>query len=250
MMLLYAVPILVTAWFCSKGKGLVVAAMSAICWLLANSLANPAGASEIILSWNALSRFGLFSMLAYTVSLQIALKKALENEKQNARTDRLTNLFNKWAFMEQCEHELARANRYRHAVSLAFIDIDNFKSINDSQGHAQGDRLLMEIGVILRETVRKEDVVGRIGGDEFAICFPETGSQTIRTVIEKLIKDVSSISTRWHHQVTVSIGVVSYDEGADSFDSIIKKADSLMFTAKQNGKNNAEYLCIVKAGNE
>jgi len=127
MMLLYAALILTAAWFCGKVEGTIVSVTAAACWLLANILTRSPGSSELILSWNALTRFGIFVLMAYTVSLQASLKRALEREKLRANTDGLTGLLNKAAFRKHVEEEMNRAQRHNHPLSLAFIDLDNFR---------------------------------------------------------------------------------------------------------------------------
>lgn len=244
MMLLYAVPILVASWFCGTGQGVFIAATAATLWFLTNTTAQYKETSDVILSWNAFSRFGIFALLAYTVSLQVALKRALEHEQLRASTDKLTGLLNTGAFREQVEEEMARARRYRHPISLAFIDLDNFKQLNDTHGHARGDKLLQDVSMAIQRTIRKTDCAGRVGGDEFTICFPETGPDHIRATIGKLLQAIDIVTSQSGWQVSASIGVVTYIEISDNYDVMLGKADKLMYEAKEKGKNGAEYLVI------
>ena len=244
VMLLYAVPILLSARFCGRTEGIIVAASAAICWFIVNFFAQHSGSSEAVLSWNAFSRFGLFALLAYTVSLQVALKNALLREKLRADTDKLTGLLNKGAFRERVEEEMDRAKRYHHPLSLAFMDLDNFKQVNDAHGHTRGDKLLQLVSETIEHTIRKTDIAGRIGGDEFALCFPETGPDHIRDAIEKLLKNMDIVTSQSGWQVTSSIGVTTYVEIRDTYDAMLGKADKLMYIAKEKGKNGAEYLVV------
>jgi len=246
MMLLYTVPILTAAWHCGKIEGIVVAASAAICWFIVNVLLHGGTANEATLFWNAFSHFAIFSLLAYAVSLQVALKRVLVREQKNARSDHLTGLLNKWAFREQVENELALARRYGHPHSLAFIDLDNFKEVNDTHGHARGDHLLQDISATIQQTIRRTDCAGRVGGDEFTISFPETGPEHIRQVIDKLLLALDIMTSQSGWQVTASIGVVTYIDITDSYDAMLGKADRLMYSAKKKGKNCAEYLVITK----
>lgn len=248
MMLLYAVPILLTARYCGKSKGITVAVLATLGWFVANIAARNKVSSDAVVSWNALSRLGLFALLAYAVSLQVTLREALEREKLRARTDQLTGLFNKWAFREKVEEEMERARRYPHPLSLAFIDLNNFKEINDRHGHARGDKVLQSVSATIREAIRKTDWAGRVGGDEFTICFPETGPEQIRAVIAKLIQglDIATCQSGW--QVTASIGVVTYAEVCDTYDVMLAKADKLMYAAKTRGGNAAEFLVADSTG--
>ena len=244
MMLLYAAPILAAAWFCGKVEGMVVAGIAAVCWSLVNFLNHSKGSSEVVLSWNALTRFGIFVLLAYTVSLQANLKKALQREKQRADTDRLTGLLNKAAFREHVEEEMIRAQRYNHPLSLAFIDLDNFKQINDTRGHAFGDKLLLQVSETITESIRKTDLAGRIGGDEFTICFPETSDTQVRSAIHNLVQKLDMMTSQSGLQITASIGVVTCTNVCETYDALLGKADKLMYIAKQKGKNAVEFTVL------
>lgn len=245
MMLLYAIPVLVSARYCGRLEGIIVSAVAAGSWLVVNYIHKMPGESEAIISWNAFTRLGIFVFIAYTVSLQAKLKLALEREKQKASTDSLTGLLNKGAFREQVEKEISRARRYDHPLSLAFIDLDNFKQINDVHGHARGDRLLQDVSETIIQTVRDTDISGRIGGDEFMICFPETGEEQVRKAINKLVSalDITTSQSGW--QITASIGVITCPKVCDTYDALLGKADKLMYQAKDRGKNNAVFETIV-----
>jgi diguanylate cyclase (GGDEF)-like protein len=246
MMLLYAVPILVSSWYCGKLEGIIVAVFAASCWLIANLANQPYEESFTILSWNAFTRLSIFALLAYTVSLQAQLRRALEGEKLRADTDRLTGLLNKEAFRERVEEEILRARRYNHPLSLAFIDLDNFKQVNDIQGHAWGDKLLQQISETLTHTIREIDIAGRIGGDEFAICLPETDDEQVCKAIDKIVKALDIRTSQMGRQVTASIGVVTCTEicFTETYDALLGKADKLMYAAKEKGKNAAEFKTI------
>lgn len=245
MMLLYAVPILLSARYCGRLEGISVAAVAAASWLLVNVIHGRPEESDAVLSWNALTRFGIFALIAYTVSLQANLRRALERESLRANTDRLTGLLNKGAFRERVEEEMNEAKRYNHSLSLAFIDLDNFKQVNDIQGHARGDQLLQMVSQTILHTIRKTDVAGRIGGDEFAICYTETGAEHIREAVGKLIKGFEMVTSQFGWQeVTASIGVVTCTVIEDDYDALLAKADKLMYLAKENGKNVAEFMAI------
>jgi diguanylate cyclase (GGDEF)-like protein len=246
MMLLYAVPILVSSWYCGKLEGIIVAVFAASCWLIVNLANQPIGESFTIISWNAFSRLSIFVLIAYTISLQSQLRKTLESEKLKADTDRLTGLLNKEAFHERVEEEILRARRYNHPLSLAFIDLDNFKQVNDIQGHARGDKLLQQISETITRTIREIDIAGRIGGDEFAICLPETDNEQVCKAIDKLVKALDIIIGKSGCKVTTSIGAVTCMEicFTETYDALLGKADKLMYAAKEKGKNTAEYETI------
>jgi diguanylate cyclase (GGDEF)-like protein len=242
MMIFYAVPILLAARYCGKIEGLIVATSAGVCWFIVNLFYKHPEGSDAILTWNAVSRTGIFALIAYTVSLQAQLRIALAREILRADTDKLTGLFNKGAFRKRVEEEMNRARRYKHPLSLAFIDLDNFKQVNDSGGHACGDKLLQQVSETIVSTIRETDIAGRIGGDEFTICFPETGEDQARDAIKKLVRAFDSMigQSGWQ-QVTASIGVVTCMKICDTYDALLGEADRLMYIAKEKGKNGAEF---------
>ena len=140
--------------------------------------------------------------------------------------------------------EMNQSLRYNHPISLAFVDIDNFKLVNDNQGHACGDKLLQLVSRAIRQTIRTTDIAGRIGGDEFTICYPETGEDHVRQAIEKLIEALEKMTNQYGWQVTASIGVVTCSQIYDTYDELLEKADKLMYVAKFRGKNAAEFMTI------
>lgn len=244
MMLLFAVPVLLSAWYCGRREGFFVALLASTFWFAVNIIYNKTVTSDAIISWNALTRLGIFCLIAYSVSLQAQLRKALERERLRGDTDRLTGLLNKGAFRERAEDEINRARRYNHPLSLAFIDLDNFKLINDIQGHARGDTLLQFVSETITNSIRNTDFCGRIGGDEFVICFPETGEEDIRQAIAKLVDEFNIMTSQSGWQVTASIGVVTCPTVSDSYDTLLDKADKQMYIAKERGKNTVEYMTL------
>ncbi len=244
MLLLYAVPILLSSWYCGRFEGIVIATAAAVSWLAVNVFNHFPGESEAILSWNAFTRFGIFVLIAYSVSLQAQLRRSLEREKLKSNMDSLTGLLNKGAFRVRVEEEMNRSRRYNHPLSLAFIDLDNFKQVNDTQGHARGDKLLQSVSETIIQAIRDTDIIGRIGGDEFTVCFPETDGNQARKAIEKLVKALDVMTSQSGWQVTASIGVVTCTEICETYDALLGKADRLMYVAKENGKNTVEFETI------
>lgn len=246
MMIFYAVPILLASRYCGKIEGYIVATCAAGSWFVVNLYYKHPESSDAILSWNALTRLGIFVLIAYAMSLQAKLRSALEREIMRADTDRLTGLLNKGAFRDRVEEEMSRARRYNHPLTLAFIDLDNFKEVNDTEGHARGDRLLQLVSESIVTTIRETDVAGRIGGDEFSICFSETGEEQARDAIANLVRALDIMTSQSGWQVTASIGVVTCPEVSDTYDALLGKADRLMYVAKRKGKNGAEFETIGK----
>ncbi len=172
----------------------------------------------------------------------ITESKALQQEiERQARVDYLTGLYNRRYFMEEGEVELARALRYKKPLSLMMLDIDYFKRINDTYGHKTGDLVLQRISLLCQETLREVDIIGRMGGEEFAILLPETKldkaievAERLRVVIEKaeiLLENGLPL------KVTVSIGVANLKSRTVNIDILLHAADVALYEAKNNGRN-------------
>lgn len=154
--------------------------------------------------------------------------------KKVASIDPLTGLYNRRHFEECCIKELQRSDRYDHPVSLALLDLDNFKEVNDQQGHNAGDKLLVEFSQTLKDKIRVADVIARWGGDEFIVLLPETSINDARAWAENLQDSVTEVLQA--QSVTLSGGLASREAG-ESFDQLFERVDKLLYRAKEQGKN-------------
>ena len=176
-----------------------------------------------------------------TRSLSYAIeRKTLEDEMRfQAHHDQLTGLVNRSLFQERLDRALIRCNRRKESIAVLYLDLDNFKSVNDGLGHNLGDKLLVSVSNRLSNTVRESDTVARLGGDEFAIILDEiVSTQSAAAVAEKIIKAISSpfeIDGNVIHTGT-SIGVAIFPESGKTAEALIKNADSAMYRAKRNGR--------------
>jgi diguanylate cyclase (GGDEF)-like protein len=170
-----------------------------------------------------------------------ALKKAHEHEKELARVDSLTGAVNARFFSELMQLEIARSQRYGHPLTLAFVDVDNFKAVNDRFGHSVGDKVLYSIVTHVRGHLRKTDVIARLGGDEFAFLLPETDQTGARVTFSKIQIGLLDEMRRNNWPVTFSIGVVTCISTPQTSDELVKQADDLMYSVKNNGKNGIIY---------
>jgi two-component system, cell cycle response regulator len=155
-------------------------------------------------------------------------------------SDGLTGLSNRRAFGEALAREFSRSARYRRPLSLLLLDIDFFKNINDTHGHLAGDMALRTLGQLLRGNLRREDIVGRIGGEEFAVILPEIDLDGARVVAEKIRNLVAENTFKYDEitmQFTVSIGVVIQRREDTDPDELLRRADELLYTAKRSGRN-------------
>ena len=175
-----------------------------------------------------------------------ASKKALEREEKLARIDFLTGVANARSFFELANLEINRARRYRHSFTIAYIDIDKFKAVNDDYGHLAGDSLLRLVGDALRESLRSTDIVARLGGDEFAILLPEIDPEQSQVAISKVRDKLSSVIRSNNWKVTFSAGVITFLKSPESVDEMLKKADNLMYSAKKSGRNRVKYEVFVE----
>jgi diguanylate cyclase (GGDEF)-like protein len=173
------------------------------------------------------------------------IKKNFELEKLNrtiqtlAITDVLTGQNNRLGFFEKGEQQVAFAKRYNHPLTAIMIDVDKFKSINDTYGHSSGDKVLTELAARCHKELRMVDVFGRYGGDEFAILLPETPSASALIVAERIRLAVSRpfIFENISLNVTISLGIAELDLSSGDLERLLQYADRAMYTAKAAGRN-------------
>jgi diguanylate cyclase (GGDEF)-like protein len=185
--------------------------------------------------WNTSVRLALFLIATQFLTL---LKSQSNIEKNLSRTDGLTGVMNGRGFAEAAEMMFELASRHGRPTTIAYIDLDDFKQVNDQHGHREGDKVLQTIGEILLKSVRKTEVAGRLGGDEFAIALPETNETGAQAVFNKLRTNLAQAMQEHNWPVGFSIGVISFDLPPANFDEAVRLADALMYKVKKSGKNN------------
>ena len=176
-----------------------------------------------------------------SVGINITDKKRSEEQIiWMADHDALTSLYNRRRFTVEFEKLLSSSGRFGHKGALLFLDLDQFKDINDSCGHTQGDDLLKQVAKTLLNTTRSTDIVSRLGGDEFAILLPETddiGAANLASNICSSISDIDILNNDIHYKVTASIGLITFPQADFSIEDLIGNADLAMYQAKAKGKN-------------
>lgn len=175
-----------------------------------------------------------------------ALKESEERFKTLSRTDPLTQLFNFRDFYAQLEHEIERAERYRRPLSLAIIDVDNFKDINDRYGHVVGDSVLRQLADLIRGWKRRTDKGFRYGGDEFAVLMPEAGIKQAMETARRLMRHLAALAADTGMSggtlaCTLSVGVSQYLDGEAPID-FVQRTDAAAYQAKRRGRN-----CVVRS---
>lgn len=236
LLLFYFVPIFQATWFIGRAAGVAISCLSAAAWFLARYLAM-AGGHPLTFYWNALTQLGIFIIVTYVISIQLALKRALGKEQELGRTDFLTGVMNRRAFSELLAAEVARCARYRHPISLAYVDLDNFKGVNDLHGHAAGDVVLQVVVETLRTGIRSTDTVARLGGDEFVVLFPETGGEAADRLVADVHARLDAAMREQGWPVTSSIGLVTCSPDAIPDADLVQEAERMMYAAKGAGKD-------------
>ena len=170
----------------------------------------------------------------------LKLQAATRKLELLASTDSLTGAFNRRHFMEAANNEILRSERYGHPLSVLMLDIDHFKAVNDTHGHGIGDEALKETVHVIEKTLRNEDTLGRLGGEEFAVLLPETKvsqavllAERIRVAISEIVIDTPTDPLSF----TMSIGISQLSEGDSNIDDILKRADEGLYKAKEQGRN-------------
>jgi diguanylate cyclase (GGDEF)-like protein len=235
--LFYLIPIALLTWTTNEKAGIVMSCISAGIWLVADISSGAHYSDPAIYFWNAVVRLGFFLLTV----LLLKTGKTLELEKVSARTDYLTGAINNRFFHELAQREIDRSARYQRPLTVAFIDVDNFKAVNDQFGHSIGDRVLEVIAHTMRQHLRKTDIVARVGGDEFAILLPEIGADDAPKLISKMQQILLEKMQKNKWAVTFSIGVLTLNSPPGSVDEMLDMADKEMYSVKNSGKNNICY---------
>jgi diguanylate cyclase (GGDEF)-like protein len=232
--ILYLLPVSLTTWIGGWRRGLLVSAVSAAVGLSSNLPWELSHLPPAVPFWNAVVLLGTFVVVTFLV---FELRGSLEREARIARMDFLTGVSNSRLFYEQANAEILRSRRYSRPLSLVYIDLDDFKMINDRFGHIQGDALLRRAAETLRQTTRETDLVARLGGEEFAALLPETGPKEAEFVARKIQASLFEAMRDDDCPVTASIGAVTFLKPPESVDQMVHEADHLMYAVKTNGKN-------------
>jgi len=242
-LIFYLIPVSLSAWRAGRNAGFSISALCGILWFFT-------GHQDIIITgmglveiWNFTASVGFLIIYSYLLA---RLKKELEKQIEIAGTDYLTGIYNRLAFVEHVRIEIKRAARNKTPITMVYMDVDNFKKINDRAGHETGDRILCKTGAALKKSLREIDIPARLGGDEFSIIMPQTGVAEVKPFIKRLQKNLYDKMSGETVKVTFSFGVVTFEMPPLSAAKMIREADSLMYRVKKSGKNSVKYKILNK----
>lgn len=230
----YFIPVAFAAWYGGAGPGFGASILCAITWVIADFASGHTYSASHYYLWNTVIRFAAFTTVLLLV---LDRRRLLALERTRATTDPLTGLLNHRGFTEALQVECARSARHGHALSVAYLDLDDFKRVNDTAGHHAGDSVLVTFANSLRSVLRKEDLSARLGGDEFALLLPETDTQNAQTSITRIHTILREALSHTGFDVGVSIGCVSFDRPPDEPTDLLRAADQAMYLVKARGKN-------------
>jgi diguanylate cyclase (GGDEF)-like protein len=234
----YLVPISLAILAAGRTLGLVVSCVSAAVWLVADVTGGAVYSQWLIPFWNASVRLGYFTLHSFLLA---SLLDKIEEEKTLARIDPLTGAAN-WRFFEEfAAREIQRSHRSKKPMTVAYFDLDNFKAVNDTLGHAAGDELLRTLARTIRNQIRPTDLFARMGGDEFVILFPETGFPEANHVLQRIRDVVLSGMMENGWRIGLSIGATTFASMPSTVEAMVKRSDELMYLVKRDGKNTIKH---------
>jgi diguanylate cyclase (GGDEF)-like protein len=236
--LFYLIPIFLVTWAVDLKTGLFMSFISGLMLLVAEIAAGQVYSHPILYLLNTLVRTLFYVVVVYLVA---ELQKSRREEQLAARTDLITGAVNARYFNELLQMEINRIRRYPHPITLVYIDVDNFKLVNDLFGHKIGDEVLRNIASELRSQLRKTDTVARLGGDEFVLLLPSTRQLEARLVVSKLYANLLAKMKQRNWPVTFSMGVVTCEFSPYSAEQLVNMADELMYEVKNSTKNDIRF---------
>ncbi len=240
----YLIPIGFTAWRLTRRESVLAAVL---CWMLALYNSGVFGLHlrehPAVVLLDALTTLGFFvfaaSLITYLRVKQAELQAAID-------TDLVTGATSARGFYRHAEREIYRSHRYGHPLTVAYLDVDNFKQVNDTYGHQEGDRLLRIVAQTIKRHIRAADRVGRLGGDEFVILFSETDGPSARRAVENVRGELRARMQMENWPVTFSFGVLTCGPLCPGLEEVLREADHLMYSVKKSGKNAVAYEVALR----
>lgn len=228
----YLAPVLLAGGTISLRAGQAMAVASAAAWGYLDHASGHAYSAAWIPVWNSAVRLAFFLIINELVE---RVRQAHQRELTFASTDSLTGIANGRVFKEQVNQTIAQMRRHQRPFTVAYIDLDRFKQVNDTFGHAEGDRLLRAVAISIQDHLRASDQLARLGGDEFGILMPETTVEQARASLERLAARLRpQVGERWG--VGATFGAVTFTRAPQDYDSALRMADNLMYRGKAEGR--------------
>ena len=237
--LFYLAPIILVTWSVNRISGLLMSFLSALTLLGAETAAGQTYSHPSVYFWNILLHTIFFVIITYLVA---ELHRSRREEHLAARTDFVSGAVNRRYFNEMLQTEIERIRRYPHPITVVYIDIDNFKLVNDLFGHKIGDDVLRCIAGDLKSQLRSTDTIARVGGDEFALLLPSAHPREAQVVLSKVRAHLHEEMRRRNFPVTFSMGVVTCLTPPNSAEQVINMADELMYEVKNSTKNDVRFI--------
>jgi diguanylate cyclase (GGDEF) domain len=237
----YLIPVSFFIWYITRRLGVSVSVLCAIIWFVENVNVK-AGVLRHEMSYLNMSIELVFFFLV--TLLLCSLKQALGINEELSRVDALTGAVNRRAFYDLAGREIVRLERYKHPFTVAYMDIDNFKTVNYRFGHKAGDQLLRSVADAVRKNLRKIDIISRFGGDEFTILLPETGAEAAQAVLSRMRNILLNTMEANKWPVTFTFGTVTFLKPPSSVEEMVKKVGSLMYSGKDSGMNTIEQEIV------
>lgn len=231
---LYLLPICLVGWRLGYPSTIAAAWLSAATWAVANYLGGMTYSSHAVWVVNTITQGVSFNIVGVLV---VVSRQALALAETRSRTDTLTGLLRTWAFSAEATRVIALCERHRRPLTVAYLDLDHFKQVNDRYGHARGDQVLATVASTLLEAGRDTDLVARLGGDEFALLLPETDLAGAAIVLERVRANVIKALVGETVRVTVSIGAVTSRSSHQPIEDLLQRADKHLYEAKEKGKD-------------
>ena len=237
---LYVIPVLLASWHDGMAWGIVFGVATSVLRFLVGIDQLPPSTT---LAFRALNEASYLVVVAVAIAGLSQLRQTQAQLERFATNDPLTNAHNARAFSEELGHELGRNRRYGRPLALIYLDLDDFKRVNDAHGHVTGDAVLRLVADAMRSALRAADIVGRLGGDEFAVLMPETDGAVAHAAALRLASSIRTVF-RGTPSVTASIGVVSVAGTEAGTDELLRKADEAMYQAKREGKDRVVQVAL------
>jgi diguanylate cyclase (GGDEF)-like protein len=241
----YLLPVMLVAWAtASTAYGLLAALATFVVGPLEAYLDGLHFYTLPVAVWNAGMRTAVFVIV---LLLLAQVRRLVDRLQEQSFTDELTGVANRRAFLTVAAREIERSRRYAHDLSLAYLDIDGFKAVNDRHGHALGDRVLITLAGLARATARSVDTVARLGGDEFVILMPETDAGAALPLAERLREACAHAAGSGAPRITCSVGLVTFERAPRDVEELLTSADALMYEAKAAGGDGVRQASVGTA---